>query len=125
MAAIAGRGGSVVFATGYVANSFNWSVEQVQEVADITGFTQAGVRAFLSTVTMWTGQYEAYADDTTVVVLPTNDAAASAVFTDGAGGETWTGNIIITNVAKSVAFDGAPSLVFSFQGTGVLTPAQI
>ena len=123
MAAIAGRNGSVAFTGGYESNIFNWSIEKVQEVADITGFAQAGVRAFLSTVTMWTGQYEAYADDTALMTLPSNTAAAVATLVDGTGGEEWSGSIIITNVAKTVAFDGAPSAVFSFQGTGALATA--
>ncbi len=125
MAAIVGRSGSVTFATGYVTNAFAWSVDNAQETVNVTGFGDAGVSAFLSTVTSWSGQYEAYADSSATVTLPTRDAAATATLLDGAGGETWVGGIIITNVAKSVAFDGAPSLVFSFQGTGALTPAQV
>lgn len=118
MAKLTGVAGDVTFATGYVVNVKSWTIEYEADALDATDFTSTGERQFIPGLTSWRGTYTCGLDSVAAVVDP-GAAAANAVFTIMAG-KTFTGFIIVTNLALSVSPPEEAEVVVSFVGSGVV-----
>ena len=119
MAAFAGTGGTVTFASGHTVNVFSWSIDYTAEALESTDFASGGNREFIPGLKGWSGSYECRLDSADTVDAP-GAAPAGAVFTGEGAATTYSGDIMITSVSLSVAVDGLASVTFSFQGSGTL-----
>ena len=121
MAVINGASGSVSFGAGtqYDNNVTAFTLNIADEALETTGFG-ATARTFIpSGIQSWSGTYTAYIDGTTAIG-GTGTAAATLTLT-ATTSRTYTGSAIVTQIGVSETFDGIPTAVFSFQGTGALT----
>ena len=124
MAAVAGFGGSVVWAGGYATSDTNvyaWTLNYEAGEGETTDFTSSGPKTFISLTTEWSGTFTVRLDGTDVQVAP-GTAAASITLTSSAG-RTFVGSAFSTGLAISTDVNGIPESVVSFRGTGALTIA--
>jgi len=119
MAAFAGYGGNVIFASGYTTNVYSWSVDFTSEALESTDFTSAGYRTYIPGLKSWSGSFECRLDSANAIATPGAAPAAATFSADGT--RTYTGDILITSNSLSVAVDGLASITVSFQGSGELT----
>lgn len=118
MAATAGKGGNVTFASGYKVGVYTWTLDYVADALEVTTFASLGFRDFIGGLRAFSGTYECRLDDTTPIEHPGRPAAYAEFFVTP--GVQYNGNIIITGVSLSVAVDGVATASFSYQGSGHL-----
>lgn len=106
----------------YEVNGQRWTVNATAEAVETTpGWDAANdFRTFGPGWQNWTGTIEARADDTTALVVPVAESAATFTM---AAGRTLAGTIIITGMDVTAERNGEVTVTWSFQGDGLLTPA--
>ena len=117
-AGAASLGGTTIKITG-------WTAEVTSEVIDTTDSGDTTWRTKLpSGWSTWTATCEGFVE--TADVGETVGAAAASLILTADTGITWTGNAIV--VGKSTVLDvvgtDAVKVSYSFEGTGILTPAN-
>jgi hypothetical protein len=115
-----GKGGSITFTT-ITLGVLEWTLDYTMNPADSTTFTEAGVKTFILGTSEWKGTVKTNYDPANTAVV--TQAAASLVLTVAAS-NTYTGSVLITNMAVSVNKDNIATVDYSFQGTGALVIAQ-
>ena len=97
----------------------SWSLDVTRDVVETTSFDDDAVRAYIGTVSGWSGTFEGYKTGVPIELAGGIDLI-ELMETDTAT-HKWEGNAIITGLTASSAHDGTPLYVYTFQGTGVLT----
>jgi hypothetical protein len=131
MANVSGKDGSITFATGYVVDTTEWTVDAAAEEVETTALGDKW-KTWIAGVKEWSGSYTALADDTLVATSGTvgvaggtgfnlGNAAATATFKFGSN-DSLTGTIFITGASANAAIGGtASSFTFTFRGTSTLS----
>lgn len=119
MARIAGYGGDCYIAAAQVAGIREWSIDDVNNVGETSGFDGGQDKTFLPTMNEWSGSFNGYKDGAPLA----KGAVVAASFreVDGTATTYWTGNIIITGRSAGATVDGIITYNYTFQGTGALT----
>ena len=124
-----GNSGLVTFASGFVEFCDAWTLNVEFGEEDITPFdgTAIGWKRFMPSSTIeWSGTFTPKATSGTAMAMPTavNSAGAAATFKlteDGASDPAFSGNIIVTGNAYSVAHKEQVRPTYTFSGSGALT----
>lgn len=124
MARASGKAGTVTIATcgpGAYNGVTSWEIDYKGDAIDVTGMSDAGVKAFIAGLTEWSGTVDLNWD--TAQAAPTPALAGTISAVTGATGayDTWAGAIIVTSAKVTIPVDGACKLSIAFQGTGVLS----
>ena len=119
MAAVAGRGGSIVCANAQTMVK-SWSVNHSADALDVTSFDSSGLREFLGGLSGWSGSFTA--NWSTLNVITVGGTAIAAKFRLGSttAGHLLHGSVFITGVNYSNDVGGVATQDYSFQGTGKL-----
>jgi hypothetical protein len=122
MAVFSGLAGDVQFTATAEQNVRNWTVTETAGVAtgahsDSSGWTDAAAGN-----KSWTGSFDFYQDATTSQPIRAGDAGA-VTLTDG-DANTYTGNVVVSEVSYSNDIEGAELVggTVSFVGNGAFTP---
>ena len=119
MARLVGYAGEVTITAGAVAGIREWSLDDVANTADTSGFDTDQPKTFLATQTEWSGSFNGFKDGAplakgTVVAIELKESATAT--------QKWTGNVLITGRRPAGSVDGMIMYSYDFQGTGALTP---
>lgn len=117
MAEVHGKGGSITF-TNLTAGVKTWSLDSGADVAEVTDFADAGVKAFIAGGSGWTASCTANWDAANTAAVG-DSATLTLTVTSGTA---YSGTAILTGMAIGEAHDGVVEVTYSFQGTGALTP---
>jgi hypothetical protein len=94
-----------------------WSISYAGDVAETTDFAASGVRSYIAGPTGWSGSFSGYKDGAPLGI----DTEVVMAFQEGTGtGQSYIGNVIITNLTDDVSSDGAITYSYTFNGTGDL-----
>ena len=118
MSHIAGKAGQVDTGSAVIGIK-TWKLDYKVDMLETTDFADAGVKTFVAGCSDWSGSFEGYKDG----VPQTIGASITLKLYEVAAGSYWTGTAFITGVSSSAAHDGVVTYSYTFQGTGVLTPA--
>lgn len=121
MARASGKAGTATInAVGYNGVT-SWEIDYKGDAVDVTGMSDAGIKAFVGGLTEWSGSMDVNWD--VAQANPTPGSIVAASFVTGATGayDTWAGNVIVTSAKVTTPLEGAVKLSISFQGTGSLT----
>jgi len=125
MARTSGKLGSATINAVTYNGVTNWEIDYKGDAIDVTGMTDAGVKAFVGGLTEWSGSMDVVWDNTQALPTPALTLAATVAVSlvTGATGalDTWAGAVIITDCKVTVPVDGAIKLSCTFQGTGALS----
>lgn len=123
MAVISGNDGAISFG-GSDYPITEWSIEETGEVSDTTDSSSTTYKDFVAVGFLnWKGKCKAWLKS--AATQPAFHSSVAVVLT-AKSGTTWTGNCIITNRSFNLKIDStdAVTIDLSFQGVGVLTPAN-
>lgn len=118
MARVVGYGGEVTIGASPIAGIKAWSLDDVANVADTSGFDTDQPKTFLATQTEWSGSFDGFKDGAplakgAVVAVELKESATAT--------QKWTGDVIITGRRPVGSVDGMIMYSYDFQGTGALT----
>lgn len=116
MAEVHGKGGSITF-TNLTAGVKTWSLSYDADVAEVTDFADAGVKAYIAGGSGWTATCTANWDSANTAA-PGDSATLTLTVT---AGSTYSGTAILTSQVVSVNHDGVAEVTYNFQGTGALS----
>ena len=119
--ALSGKSGAVEIAAGEIAGINTWSLSYDYSTVAVTDFQDDGVTAKISTISEWSGSFSGFKDAAPITLA--GAIVAVELKESETAGQTWTGNCILTNLSSEVAFEGAVTYSYTFEGTGVLTIA--
>ncbi len=124
MAVNSGTAGSVLIGTVAVGAVKEWSLNFSRTTADITGMGTAP-SSFIPTVYNYTGSFSTSRDNADAGEVALRAAALGAgtaglKLYDGTALFT-CGTVIITGMGPGIAFDGAATNQYDFQGSGPLS----
>lgn len=115
---------------------FNWSIDNTCDVVEITDFDDAGVKAYKSTLTGWTGAAERHwitgegvglkgkmGSGVAMIVkfYVNDDDTDKGQASDADQGQRYEGYAHLTGLSPSTAVDTLTNESLTFQGTGILT----
>lgn len=129
MAAISGKEGLVTWSgSNYDTNVSKWSATISQGSLDVTAFAATPPTSktkIPSGIYEFSGSFEAFADDSTVVTLPEIDGAALQTITLRLKGtQNLNGTAFITSVDVSTDITDSQKVTYNFEGSGdVTTPS--
>lgn len=103
-----------------IAGIKSWTIDLTADVVETTAFEDAGVRAYLGTVTGWSGSFEGYKSGVPIVI--SGDVQSTRMFEDAT--TFWTGDLIVTGLSETASHDGVAAISYTFQGTGVLVEPE-
>ena len=129
MAAIAGKGGTVVYDGGSVATLKEWSLDISPDIHEVTSFTTAAPawKEFIAGLNSWTGSLSGTFDPASTGQndLITNSitpvAASVTLEKDQVNGGKYTGSILVSGASVGTTIDGLVDMGWDLQGTGALT----
>ncbi len=103
-----------------IAGIRSWTLDQIYDVSEVTGFDSSGHRAYIPVLTGWSGSFEGFKDGAplTIGTQMGIELAESATVT-----QAFLGNCIITGLHPATPTDGVVTYSYDFQGVGVLTIA--
>lgn len=118
MARVVGYGGDVKVASASIAGIRAWTIDDVINVHDTSGYDTDQPKTFLGGQTEWSGSFEGLKDGApiakgTVVALELLESATAS--------QKWSGNCIITGRHGGSSVDGMVMYNYDFQGTAALT----
>ena len=127
MAAVTGKGGTVLWAGGSVASIGTWSMDVDSNMQDITSFTTDTVqwRTFAAGLSGWTGSMDGVGFDPSSTgqanliaesLLPVS--AAVVLELDQTQGGKLTGTAFVSSASYGAEIDGMANATWSLQGTG-------
>ena len=119
MAAIAGKGGSVVCSSAQTMVK-NWTVNHTGDALDATSFDSSGVREFVAGLTGWSGNFGANWSTVNNIAV---GSSAKGKFRLGSTsvGHLLHGKILITGIAYGCDPAGVVTQDYTFQGSGKLS----
>jgi len=108
-----------------IAEVRSWTVEHTKDVIEDTVMGDAA-RTYKPGLHSFTGSMEVVYDDghtsASNAFNPAQDGALSVEFWPStAGGEKFTGSVIVTSVSRTASFDDLVTATVNFQGTGALS----
>ena len=128
MAAVAGKGGTVLYAAGNVATLREWSLDVGNDMQDVTSFTTAAPtwKEFIAGLSSWTGSLSGTFDPVstgqnnliTDSLVPVS--AAVVLEKDQVNGGNYAGNVLISGLSVGTVIDGLVDMSWDLQGTGAL-----
>ena len=130
MAALTGKGGTVLYAGGSVASIGSWSIDISNDMHDITSFTTAASqwRDFAAGLSSWTGSldgvgYDAGSTGQENLIAATLVPVSAAVVLelDQTIGGKLTGTAFLDSMSMGADIGGMTDASWSLQGTGALT----
>ena len=129
MAAVTGKGGTVVYDGGSVATINSWSVDVDTNMHDVTSFTTAASqwREFVDGLSGWTGSLDGVFDSAStgqndLITNSLTPVAATVVLElDKVAGGKLTGSVFADSMSVGVDIDSTVDMSWSLQGTGALT----
>ena len=130
MAALTGKGGTVLYAAGSVASIGTWSIDIDNDMHDITSFTTAAAqwRDFAAGLSSWTGSldgvgYDAGStgQDNLIANTLVPISAAIVLELDQTIGGKFTGTAFLDSMSAGADVGGMTNASWSLQGTGALT----
>lgn len=129
MATHAGSEGKVFVGSDQVAEVKSWSMEVTSDTVDAS-IIGTSWRKNQATIKSWSGSFDAFWDETDTDgqgALTVGGTVTLNMYPEGddSGDTYWTGDVIITSVSYSAAFDGLVEASFSFTGTGALTTSTV
>jgi len=98
----------------------SWTIDSVADVIETTDFADDGARSYIPSLTSWSGSFEGLKDG---APLSIGSEVYLLLGESGTAYQGWLGKAIITAVHPSVAFDGAVTYSYDFQGTGAIQAA--
>lgn len=103
-----------------VAGIKSWTLNQIADVVDTTGFDSSGHRTFTSVLKGWNGSFEGYKDGAPLTIgsIVGLELAQSSTAT-----QQYRGTAIITGSHPSVSVDGLNLISYDFTGVGPLEVA--
>jgi hypothetical protein len=116
MSRLAGYGGDVYIGAVQVAGIREWSIDDVANTQDSSGFDTGQDKAFTPTQKEWSGSFNGFKDGAPLA----KGSEVAAEFRESSI-QKWTGNIIITGRSPGSTVDGLVTYNYTFQGTGALT----
>lgn len=127
MAALTGKGGTVVYSGGSVASISSWSFDSDNDMHDITSFTTSAAqwRDFVAGLSGWTGSLDGVGYDSASTgqanliadaLVPVS--AAIVLELDQTVGGKLTGNAFIESMSLGADVGGMTDATWSLQGTG-------
>ena len=130
MAAVTGKGGTVLYAGGSVASIGTWSIDVDNDMHDITSFTTSAAqwRDFAAGLSGWTGSLDGVGFDTsstgqndliTNTLVPVSAAVILEI--DQTVGGKYTGTAFLDSMSMGADVGGMSNASWSLQGTGALT----
>ena len=129
MATHAGSEGKVFVGSDQVAEVKSWSMEVTSDTVDAS-IIGTSWRKNQATIKSWSGSFDAFWDETDSDgqgALAVGGTVTLNMYPEGddSGDTYWTGDVIITSISYSAAFDGLVEASFSFTGTGALTTSTV
>ena len=129
MAAVTGKGGSVLWAAGSVASIGSWSIDVDNDMHDITSFTTslAQWRTFAAGLSGWTGSMDGVGFDSAstgqnnMIVSALAPASVAVVLElDQTAGGKLSGNVFIESMSLGADIGSMTDINWSLQGTGAV-----
>lgn len=94
-----------------------WTLSYDGEAAETTDFASSGVKEFIPGASGWSGTFSGFKDGAPLGI----NAEVVMAFQEGSGvGESYLGNVIITNQSADVNSAGVITYSYTFTGTGDL-----
>lgn len=129
MATHAGSEGKVFVGSDQVAEVKSWSMEVTSDTVDAS-IIGTSWRKNQATIKSWSGSFDAFWDETDSDgqgALAVGGTVTLNMYPEGdeSGDTYWTGDVIITSISYSAAFDGLVEASFSFTGTGALSTSTV
>lgn len=130
MAALTGKGGTVLYAGGSVASIGSWSIDVDNDMHDITSFTTSAAqwRTFAAGLSGWTGSLDGVGfdaastgQDNLIAATLTPVSAAVVLELDQTVGGNLSGNAFLDSMSLGADVGGMTDASWSLQGTGTLT----
>jgi predicted secreted protein len=127
MAALTGKGGTVLYAGGSVASIGSWSMDIDNAMHDITSFTTSAEqwRTFAAGLSGWTGSLDGVGYDSAstgqanlIAATLTPVSAAVVLELDQTVGGKLTGTAFLNSASLGADIDGMTNATWSMQGTG-------
>ena len=130
MAALTGKGGTVLYAGGSVASIGTWSMDISNDMHDITSFTTSAAqwREFAAGLSGWTGSLDGVGYDSAstgqanliaATLVPVS--AAVVLELDQTVGGKLTGTAFLDSASLGADVGGMTDASWSMQGTGAVT----
>lgn len=106
-----------VRAAKIIAGIKSWTLDQVYEVLETTGFDNSGVKAYIPSVSGWSGSFEGYKDGVPLTIgsIVHLSLAESATAT-----QAFNGSVIITGLHAVGSHEGLILYSYDFQGIHTL-----
>ena len=129
MAAVTGKGGTVLYAGGSVASIGTWSIDVDTDMHDITSFTTVAAqwRNFAAGLSGWTGSLDGVGFDPTstgqndlITATLTPVSAAVVLELDQTAGGKLSGNVFIESMSLGADIGAMTDASWSLQGTGAV-----
>jgi len=125
--AIAGKGGSIKFDNGSIAEMENWSLDVGVDEIETTNFDSNDWKEFRAGLKEWSGSFEGNLVKGHKAALFDKLGTIASIelkvtATDGA--ITFTGQAFLTGLNVEVGVADKASLSADFRGTGPLTPTE-
>jgi len=130
MAALTGKGGTVLYAGGDVASIGTWSFDADTNMHDITSFTTSAAqwRTFAAGLSGWTGSLDGVGfdalstgQDNLIAATLVPVSAAIILELDQTVGGKLTGTAFLNSMSLGADIDGMTNASWSLQGTGAVT----
>ena len=129
MAAVTGKGGSIVYDGGSVATIHDWSMDIGNNLHDVTSFTTSAAqwRSFVAGLSDFSGSIDGTFDPAStgqndLIVNTLTPVSAAAVFElDQTAGGKLSGSLFVESLSVGTPIDGLVDMSWSYQGTGTLT----
>lgn len=129
MAAVTGKGGTILYSSGSVASISSWSLDIDNSMHDVTSFTTSALqwREFVAGLSGYTGTLDGVGFDplstgqsNLMGATITPVAAAIVLELDQTQGGKFTGKALIESASFGADIDGMSNASWSFQGTSGL-----
>jgi hypothetical protein len=120
--AMIGSAGNVTWSSGYAANVKSWNLSIDTDTPESTAFSPTvAARSYAIGLSSGTGSFEAFQDDSTVVVLPASaPTAARFIVSDSTNDWSLDPNIIATQVAVNNTVGEIATATYNFRTSGVI-----
>ena len=140
MAVLTGEAGQVKVDTNdsaspvAVADVRTWTVTHSADTVETTSMDSGGVRTYAKGLAQFSGSMEVvYNDDhlsTNGAVFNPEDGQSGTlsvefITSSDSGSKKYTGEVLVTSVARTSSFDGLITATVDFQGSGSLTEAAV
>ncbi len=119
MARVSGVTGSV--STGSTVNGIkSWTLDQVFDPIETTGFDSAGNRTYVPVLSGWSGSFEGYKNGAPLAI---GTVISLSLLETSTSGQLYTGSAIVKGLSAKTSVDGVATYAYQFQGTSTLTIA--